>query len=61
MSTRPSRQVSLSPYARSQLLNLIFRQLHDELFVARVTPAIAIDAADEPLAVAVDSMSRRLQ
>jgi hypothetical protein len=30
------------------------QQFHDELFVARVTPAIAVDATDQCLTVVVD-------
>ena len=35
-----------SPYARSQRFKIVFHHFHDELLVARVTPAIAVDAAD---------------
>jgi hypothetical protein len=36
------------------LLNILFRQLHEEPLTATPAPAIALNAADEPFAVVID-------
>jgi hypothetical protein len=41
-------------YAHSYRLKVIFQHFHDERLIARATPAIALDAADEPFPVVVD-------
>ena len=38
----------------SQRLKIVFLQFHSELLVAGVTPAIAVDAADQLLTVIID-------
>jgi hypothetical protein len=38
----------------SQRLKIALHQLHDELIVAGVTPAIAFDAADQHLTIVID-------
>ena len=48
------------PYARSQRFKIVFQHFHDELFVARVTPAIAVDAADQHFTVVVDPDQRAI-
>jgi hypothetical protein len=40
--------------APSQRFQVAVYQLHDELIVARVTPAIAVDAADQDFTVVID-------
>jgi hypothetical protein len=37
-----------------QCLKVIFNQFHDQRLIARATPAIALDTADQWLAVVVD-------
>jgi hypothetical protein len=44
----------------SYCLKVIFQQFHDELLIARATPAIAINAADQRLSVIVDCDERAL-
>jgi hypothetical protein len=44
----------LSPYARSEGFKVVLDHFHDELLVARAPPVIAVDAADQHLAVVVD-------
>jgi hypothetical protein len=39
---------------RFQRFEIGFQKLHDELVVAGMTPAIAVDAADQHLTVMVD-------
>ena len=38
----------------SQRFQIAFHKLHDELVVAGVTPAIAVDAADQHLTIVID-------
>jgi hypothetical protein len=45
----------------SYCLEVIFQQFHDERLIARVTPAIAINAADQRLSAVVDFDERTLQ
>ena len=40
--------------APSQRFQVAVHQLHDELVVAGVTPAIAVDAADQHLTIVID-------
>jgi hypothetical protein len=47
-----------SPYARSQRVKIVLQHFHGELLVAWVTPAIAVDAANQHLTVVVDSYWR---
>ena len=44
----------LLPFKRSQRFKIVFQHFHDELLVARVIPAIAVDAADQHFAVTVN-------
>ena len=40
--------------ASSQRFQVAFHKLHDEFVVAGVTPAIAVDAADQHLTIVID-------
>jgi len=52
---RPARDLGGRSTAHApQRLKIIFLQFHDELFVARTPPAIALNTADQSLAVMVD-------
>jgi hypothetical protein len=44
-----------SASARPQRHKVVFQQFHDEVFVVRSTPAIAVDAANQLLAIVVDA------
>ena len=50
----PLMRLMLSPYARSQRFKIVLQHFHNELLVAGVSPAIAVDAADQHLAVVID-------
>ena len=45
---------------RSECLQVIFKQLHRQCVVSRSVPTIALDAADQPLAVVVDLDQRTM-
>jgi hypothetical protein len=45
---------TLAPSPRSERFDIIFNQLDGQRVVFRPTPPIALDAADQPLAVVVD-------
>jgi hypothetical protein len=54
---RTSACASLSRLASATLperLKVIFHQFHDEVFVTGFAPAIAVDTADQQLAIVVD-------
>ena len=42
----------------SQRIWIVFHKFHNEVLVAGVTPAIAVDAADQHLTVAIFSSGR---
>jgi hypothetical protein len=43
-----------SPDALSQRFKIVFQHFHGELRIAGMTPAIAVDAADQLLTVVID-------
>jgi hypothetical protein len=50
----------LSPHAHSQRFKIVLQHFHNELLVAGVSPAIAVDAADQHLAVVIDFHKRAI-
>jgi hypothetical protein len=56
----PDAWSALPEHHRSQRLEILVRQLHKEALAALPAPAIALDAADEPLAVVIDLDERAI-
>jgi hypothetical protein len=50
----------VSPACFAERVKVGFQQFHDERLVARATPAIALNAADQYLTVIVDFSERAL-
>ena len=42
------------PYPRSQRFKILLEQFHDGPLIARASPVVAVDAADQHFAVVVD-------
>ena len=51
---RQGRSGAQPRHARSQCLDILLGQLHEQVVTVGPAPAIALDATNEPLAVVVD-------